>query len=185
MIQVISLLTPYLAHSLLLICVANFFRISTGVDPRENYGSCKKWLQALYDCLCCPFCYYDKEVYSKEFFHEVLLDGKSYYGITDLIFPNGEVHVPFFLQAISCFCIAPIITFPPGMLEDSMYYLCNNHMVLSQFMSSRGHPYSRGTKRMAFFAQNCFLFFIQVLTDSLTHSLTYSVISLLIDSLSY
>lgn len=103
----------------------------------------------------------------------MLLDGKSYYGITDFIFPNGDVHTPYFLQFFSCHCIPSIITFPPGMLEDSIYYLCNNHIILSQFMSSRGHPYSRGTKRMAFFAQNCLLFFIQVLIHLHTDLVTY------------
>ena len=63
-----------------------------------------------------------------------MLQGRSFYRIQDILFPNG-LHIDVFSKNL-------IQSFP-GQIEDLVYDLMNNHILLSTFCAEIDSPVSR------------------------------------------
>eukprot|EP01034_Spumella_vulgaris_P030538 gene30538-37776_t len=125
------------------------------LSQKKNHGITSDFISSKYSekreiktgpCSCHPDVNYTPEFFAR------LLEAKFYFGAKGVWFPDGlKIFNPLRCASYS---------FPIGMVEDYVFFLCNNHTVLSMFMCTRGHPFSRSSKRIAFFGQNCFAFFI-------------------------
>lgn len=68
------------------------------------------------------------------------------------------------LWSSDCFCCS-CLRLPPGLFEDFIYYLFNNHGFLSTICAERDNPYSRTERNFAFFGLGCLTFFGNVIAQ--------------------
>jgi hypothetical protein len=102
-------------------------------------------------------CHFPRERYSWAFFNSLLQDN-CFYGCRDIFYKDG-----LYLNM----CCLFKYRFPPGLFEDFLYYIFNNHTLLSMFLCARGNPFKRNSRRIAFFGQNAFAFFSVVFLETL------------------
>jgi hypothetical protein len=62
-------------------------------------------------------------------------------------------------------CCCSCLRLPPGLFEDFIYYLFNNHGFLSTICAERDNPYSRTERNFAFFGLGCLTFFGNVIAQ--------------------
>lgn len=85
-------------------------------------------------------------------------------GNTGTFFSNG-IHFNLWrtlfccLGCCQCRCLCFIWTIPRGLIEDCMYYVFNNHGMISCICCETDHPYSRVERMFAQFALGCLTFF--------------------------
>lgn len=96
--------------------------------PTKNYFS----LSLFHSFACFKRIFFDKdECFPDTSFKSILIDSNiNYFGIPDVLFPGGRM-------------FGGLIHSNPGLMEDFLFYLFNNHSVLGMFMSTRGNPFSR------------------------------------------
>lgn len=85
-------------------------------------------------------------------------------GSSGILAPGGCNLNP--LNCVTCgFCAGDCcghctcMRLPPGLLEDFLYYLFNNHGFLSTMCAEKDNPYSRAERNFAFFGLGCLTFF--------------------------
>ena len=91
----------------------------------------------------------DDDPWSAEFTAS-LLERKSYYGCDAM--SNGVI--------LSETCLWSEYRLPLGCFEDFLFDFYNNNPIASMFLSTRGHPISRRTRRAAFISQNTLAFLL-------------------------
>jgi len=79
------------------------------------------------------------EDYEEEFLKDIT-QGDAYSGCRDVLCPGG-LNIPLTSTRLS-----------RGMVEDFVFFIANNNMLLGQFMSTRGVRYSRFNKRISYYA---------------------------------
>ena len=86
--------------------------------------------------------------------HRVLLAKKCYLRCGAVVYPLG--------------CAVPRLglVLRPGLAEDFVLHLCNNHTILSCVLGAKGSPYSRTSRRLVFITQHIFVFFLVAVTNT-------------------
>jgi hypothetical protein len=71
----------------------------------------------------------------------------------------------------SCECCGcTCLRLPPGLFEDFLYYVLNNHGFLSTMCAEKDNPYSRTERNFAFFGLGCLTFFGNVIAQIIRFS---------------
>ena len=82
----------------------------------------------------------------------MLLEGSTtFFGCEDVFFKDGIVWN-------ARWGIIPKLQFPPGMIEDWLFWTCNNNLIFAQFLATLNHPYSRSARRFTFYIVNSYKF---------------------------
>ncbi len=88
--------------------------------------------------------------YSKSY-HKYLQQERTLLNCAPIIYPEGfKLSIPMLFT----------IQLPPGMYEDFVIHLCNNHTLIGSFWACKGSFYSRNGRRYVFTVQNCLSFFL-------------------------
>ena len=88
--------------------------------------------------------------YSKSY-HKYLQQERTLLNCAPIIYPEGfKLSIPMLYT----------IQLPPGMYEDFVIHLCNNHTLIGSFWACKGSFYSRNGRRYVFTVQNCLSFFL-------------------------
>jgi hypothetical protein len=97
----------------------------------------------------------DKKGRDNAYLAKLLLGADFFQGDNGTYFKNGVT------INLCCFCKCRcfIFYFPPGLLEDLYYYLCNNHGFFSAISAELGHPYRRIERNFSFLALGSLTFF--------------------------
>jgi hypothetical protein len=104
----------------------------------------------------------DVEGQKKTGYLQKLAQGESYYcGSNGTYFKNGITIHPWKIFCMCCCncCDCCAIRIPCGLLEDALFYIMNNHGLISTFCASNDHPYTRNERNFAFFALGCLTYF--------------------------
>jgi hypothetical protein len=97
---------------------------------------------------------------------EWLLEGDDYFmGSNGSLFKRGPC-------GDSC-CST---VFKPGLFEDCLYFLFNNHGFLSTMFAEVDHPYSRSERNFSFLALNCLTYFGVAVGTFISTNQTYVLI---------
>ena len=91
-----------------------------------------------------------QQLYSDEF-HDYILLSRCFYGCSDLLYAGG-CSIPFTETAL-----------PPGLIEDFLLFLLNNHSVICCFSSTRESPLSRQGRRIILICQHALGFFLSLI----------------------
>ena len=114
-------------------------------------------------------------------FLQKLGNGKQFsMGSTGRLYPNGiGLSLCGCLTCGLCSCCKCCTCYkiPPGLLEDFLYYVFNNHGFLSTFCAEKDNPYSRTERNFAFFGLGCLTFFGNVMAQVIGFSEAASELS--------
>jgi hypothetical protein len=96
---------------------------------------------------------------------EDVLDQGFQYELARPLAPHAYFNIRSDLRPCCCMCCCCCKS---SWLTDLMFYLMNNHQVLSMIACVKGHPFSRAERRMAYMLQQSFAFAMAAVVSTMT-----------------